>query len=169
MEKGKNVTIADFVVIKEGIDVTLGDNVRISEFTRISSACSIGDHVEIASHCSIAGGGGKIMFTMKGYASLAAGVKIWLSSNDYKNGLVTHSVPGVEEIEGPVTMEKYTGIGSNSVIMPNNHIPEGTVIGALSFVPPNFKFDPWSIYAGCPVRKVGTRDKEQILKPLKNK
>jgi hypothetical protein len=30
--------------------------------------------------------------------------------------------------------------------MPGNHIPEGTVIGALSFVPAGFSFEPWAVY-----------------------
>lgn len=167
MKKGKNVTIADYVVIKHADKVSLGDHVRISEFTRISSECKIGDHVEIASHVGIAGGFGKYVFTMKGYASLASGVKVWLSSNDYKNELVTHSVKKVKEIEGDVTLEKYTGVGTNSVIMPNNHLKEGVVIGALSFVPPYFPFKPWTVYAGCPIREIAKRDKAKVLKPLR--
>jgi acetyltransferase-like isoleucine patch superfamily enzyme len=73
----------------------------------------------------------------------------------------------VKEIEGNVTLEKYTGIGTNSVIMPNNHIPEGVCIGALSFVPSNFKFEPWTVYAGTPIRAVKKRNKENVLKTLK--
>jgi carbonic anhydrase/acetyltransferase-like protein (isoleucine patch superfamily) len=52
--------------------------------------------------------------------------------------------------------------------MPDNHIPEGTVIGALSFVPMRFKFEEWAVYAGCPVKKVGERNKDKVLEPLKN-
>ena len=47
--------------------------------------------------------------------------------------------------------------------MPENHLPEGTVIGALSFVPPRFAFEPWSVYAGIPVRRVGDRDQRSVL------
>ena len=64
--------------------------------------------------------------------------------------------------EGDVLMGDYTAVGTNSVIMPANEIPEGTVIGALSFVPPRFSFEPWSVYAGTPIRKVGDRNRTAV-------
>ena len=100
-------------------------------------------------------------------SSLAAGVRVWLSSNDYVNELVTHSLPQVKEIQGNVTLGNYTGVGTNTVIMPNNDIPEGVAIGALSFVPSNYKFEPWTVYAGRPIRPIKKRNKENILKTLK--
>lgn len=51
-------------------------------------------------------------------------------------------------------MEKYMGIGTNSVAMPNNHIPEGANIGASSFVPSNYQFESWTVYAGRPIRPI---------------
>ena len=166
MKHGKNFTLGEDVIIKKPDLVTAGDNVRISDFCRISSACDIGSDCEIASGTYISGGDGKYTFKMGSYSSLAAGVRVWLSSNDYVNELVTHSVPNVKEIQGDVTLEKYTGIGTNSVIMPNNHIPEGVTIGALSFVPSNYKFEPWTVYAGRPIRPIKKRNKENVLRVL---
>ena len=34
-------------------------------------------------------------------------------------------VPEVKEIQGDVKLGKFTGVGTNSVIMPGNNIPEG--------------------------------------------
>ena len=119
MKHGKNFTLGEYVIIKKPDLMTIGDNVRISDFCRISSACDIGSDCEIAPGTYIAGGDGKYTFKMGECSSLAAGVKVWLSSNDYVNELVTHSVPEVKEIQGNVTLGKYTGVGTNSVIMPN--------------------------------------------------
>jgi acetyltransferase-like isoleucine patch superfamily enzyme len=47
--------------------------------------------------------------------------------------------------------------------MPDNDIPEGTTIGALSLVPTRFSFEPWTVYAGTPVRRVGSRNREKVL------
>lgn len=167
MNVGKNFTLGEYVIIKKPELLTAGDNVRIADFCRISAACSIGSDCEIAPGTYIAGGDGKYTFSMGDYSSLASGVRIWLSSNDYVNELVTHSVPLVKEIQGNVTMEKYTGIGTNSVIMPNNHIPEGVSIGALSFVPSNYEFEPWTVYAGRPIKPIKKRNKENIMQTLK--
>ncbi len=167
MKNGKNFVLGDYVIIKKPDLVETGDNVRISDFCRISSACEIGSDCEIASGTYISGGDGKYKFKMGSYSSLAAGVRVWLSSNDYVNELVTHSVPNVKEIQGDVVLGKYTGIGTNSVVMPNNNIPEGVSIGALSFVPSNYKFEPWTVYAGRPIRPIKKRNKENVLKVLK--
>lgn len=163
---GKEFELGEYVILKKPELLTIGDHCRIADFCRISSKAEIGDYSEIAPYTSIAGGGGKYKFVMKGFSSLSAGVKIWLSSNDYVNELVTHAVPNVREIMGNVIMEKYTGIGANSVIMPNNHIPEGVTIGALSFVPENYKFEEWTVYAGTPIKPIKKRNKEQVLKVL---
>ena len=50
--------------------------------------------------------------------------------------------------------------------MPQNKIPEGTVVGALSFVPPAYVFEPWSVYAGTPIRLIGKRNREKILQQI---
>lgn len=167
MKTGYNFTKGEYVIIKKPDLMKIGNNVRIADFCRISAACDIGDDCEIAPGTYIAGGDGEYKFTMGSYSSLSSGVRVWLSSNDYVNELVTHSVPLVKEIQGNVTLGKFTGVGCNSVIMPNNNIPEGVVIGALSFVPSNYKFEPWTVYAGCPIRPIKKRNKENILKTLK--
>ena len=161
---GKEFELGEYTLLKKPHLLTVGDHCRIADYCRISCEANIGDYVEIAPYASIAGGGGKHSFTMKGFSSLSSGVKIWLSSNDYVNELVTHAVPNVREIMGNVIMEKYTGVGANSVIMPNNNIPEGVVIGALSFVPSNYKFEPWTVYAGCPIRPIKKRNKENNIR-----
>ena len=96
---------------------------------------------------------------MEDFSGLGGGVRIWLQSNDYANSLISTKA----QITGDVTMKKYSGIGCNSVIMPNNIIPEGSVIGANSFVPPNFPFEEWSVYVGNPIRKIKDRNKESVM------
>lgn len=166
MKTGKDFVLGEYVVLKKPDSLEAGDNVRIADFCRISSACQIASNCEIAPGTYIAGGGDKYRFKMGEYSSLASGVRVWLSSNDYVNELVAHNVPHVKEIEGDVILEKYTGVGTNSVIMPDNHIPEGVTIGALSFVPSRFKFEPWTVYAGRPIRMIKKRNKENILKTI---
>ena len=48
--------------------------------------------------------------------------------------------------------------------MPSNDIPEGTTIGALSFVPTAFAFEPWTVYAGIPIRRISARDRDAVLR-----
>ncbi len=144
----------------------IGENSVIDDFCYFSTKIKIGKNCHIANGCSI-GGGQSYQFTMGDFSSISAGVKIWCQSNDFTNDLVilniNHEMIGDNPIKGDVTMGKMSGIGSNSVVMPNNNIPDGTVIGALSFVPPNFKFEQWSIYAGIPIKFIKKRNKKNIL------
>jgi acetyltransferase-like isoleucine patch superfamily enzyme len=111
-------------------------------------------------------------FTLGDFCSLSSGVKIWCVSDDFANDIVCIVPPGAGEIkraliQGDVTMGDYTAVGSNSVVMPGTDVPEGTVIGALSFVPARSKLEPWSIYAGAPVRRVGDRNRVAVLDQAK--
>jgi acetyltransferase-like isoleucine patch superfamily enzyme len=94
-------------------------------------------------------------------------VKIWCVSDDYANDLITIIPDGAGPIKehlivGDVTFGDCTAVGSNTVVMPGNHVPEGTSIGALSFVPPQFPFEPWAVYAGIPLRRVADRNRDAV-------
>jgi acetyltransferase-like isoleucine patch superfamily enzyme len=148
----------------------LGAGSIVDDFCYLSTRIRIGRHCHVASSCSIAGGK-EGLFVLGDYSSLSSGVKVWTSSDDFTHDLVmivpeefgeikTHS------IRGDVVMGSLTGVGANSVVMPDNRIPEGTVIGALSFVPSQFEFEPWTVYAGTPIRRIKARDREGVLAQL---
>lgn len=149
----------------------IGIHSIIDDFCYISTQFVIGDFVHIASNCTIAGGN-KVKFTHMGFGSLASGVKVFCGTDDFVNDLAVVLPKELCEIKdhiryGNVLLSKYVTVGANSVIMPNNYIPEGTCIGALSFVPSNFDFEPWSIYAGYPKLKlIKKRNKENVLKQV---
>jgi len=31
-------------------------------------------------------------------------------------------------------------------------------------VPPQFEFEPWSVYAGCPVKRIRERDRDEVMR-----
>ena len=144
----------------------IGDYSIVDDFCYISTRVRIGICSHVASGCSIAGGPAH-QFTLGDFSSLSSGVKIWCVSDDFANDIVCILPDGAEDVKahlitGDVTFGHYTAAGSNAVVMPDNHIPEGTVIGALCFVPARFRFEPWSVYAGVPARKVGERNRTAV-------
>ena len=142
----------------------IGDFSIVDDYCYFSTRIAIGQCSHIATGCSIAGGVGR-QFTLGDFCSLSAGVRIWCTSNDFANDLVALLPAGVDpihQIEGDVALADYTGVGANSVVMPGNVVPDGTVMGALSFVPPHFAFEPWSVYAGSPIRLVGRRNRDNV-------
>lgn len=142
----------------------VGDNSIVDDFGYFSTRVEIGVGCHVASGVTIAGGKDRL-FKLGDYSGVASGVRIYCTSNDYVNELVT--IGGSSALEGDVIFENYTGVGANTVVLPNNVIPEGTVIGALSFVPANFKFEPWSVYFGNPLRYIMPRNRDTVLEQVR--
>lgn len=152
----------------------VGEHSVIDDFSYFSTKVKVGKCSHIASGCSIAGGK-ELQFTLGDYSSLSSGVKVWCASDDFTNDIVTIIPPQVLKIigkvknnfiTGDIRIGNFTAVGANTVIMPANNIPEGTVIGALSLVTPNYKFKPWSVYAGIPVRFIKKRNRKNVLRQV---
>ncbi len=150
----------------------VGEGSIVDDFCYFSTRVKVGRYSHVASGCSVAGGA-QHEFRLGDFSSLSSGVKIWCGSDDFVNDVVTIIPPEWGDKvkdhfkEGDVVLDDYTAVGANSVVMPDNHIPEGTVIGALSFVPAGFRFKPWTVYAGVPIRAVKPRNKVNVLRQVK--
>ncbi|MDF1663210.1 MAG: hypothetical protein P1V97_15650 [Planctomycetota bacterium] len=146
---------------------TIGLGSIIDDFCYFSTQLSIGRFCHIANGVSIAGGRDQ-RFSLGDYSSVSAGVKIWCASDDFVRDMACLTPPELSyprhSIMGDVEIGALTIIGSNAVIMPQQKIPEGVTIGALSFVPANFSFEAWHVYAGVPIRKLKARDKDEVRK-----
>lgn len=146
----------------------VGEDSIVDDFCYFSTRVTIGRCSHVANGCSV-GGGGARQFVLGDFSSLSAGVRIWCTSDDFVNDLVALVPSGVADpkehlIIGDVHIGAYTAIGANAVVMPGNSVPEGTTVGALSFVPPRFDFEPWSVYAGVPIRRVASRNRDAVLR-----
>jgi acetyltransferase-like isoleucine patch superfamily enzyme len=158
--------ISTSIRVRHPESFVVGEDSIIDDFCYFSTKVRVGRCSHIASGCTVAGGADR-QFTLGDFSSLSSGVRVWCASDDFARDLVTIIPAGVADpkrhvIAGDVVFEDYTAVGANSVVMPANVIPEGTVIGALSFVPPKFAFQPWSVYAGVPLRRVGERDRAAV-------
>jgi acetyltransferase-like isoleucine patch superfamily enzyme len=144
----------------------VGEASIIDDFCYFSTQVRIGRFCHIANGVSIAGGRER-RFILGDFSSISAGAKIWCSSDDFVRDMACLAPPGLEyprhTIAGDVQIDELTIVGSNAVIMPSQHIPIGVAIGALSFIPPQFDFRPWSVYAGIPIRLIRPRDKKSVL------
>ncbi len=170
---GKEPILSENIRIRHPQYFSVGEYSIIDDFSYFSTKVRVGNYSHIASGCSIAGGPER-QFVLGNYCSLSSGVKIWCASDDFVNDVVMILPAGVEKegvikdhfIAGDVTLGDYTAVGANSVVMPYNHIPEGAVIGALSFVPPKFPFKAWEVYAGIPIRRIKKRNKQNVLRQV---
>lgn len=164
--KAKSI-ISKMIRCRHPQDFEVGEGSIIDDFCYFSTKVKVGRFSHVANGVSV-GGGGDMSFRLGDYSSVSAGVKIWCRSDDFRCDLSLMPPAGYEadkkNVEGDVSIAEACIVGSNTVIMPNNDIPEGVAIGALSFVPSNFSFKPWTLYAGIPIREIRSRDREEALR-----
>ena len=164
LKRGFNVTIWPGAKIISSEIISLGNNVIIDDFVFLMGGrkTEIGDYVHIASFASITGGGELIMGDFSG---LSSGVRVFTGHEDYKGSHLTNPCvpePYRHAHRSFVHIGKHAVVGANSVILAGVTIGEGVAIGAGSLVTRDCK--PWTIYAGVPVKEIGKRDKENMLK-----
>lgn len=159
---GQNVRVHSSANIYGLQNIQLGDNSRIDDFTLIvaTGELSIGNHVSIHSHCFI---GSKYGVELGNFTTLAPGVKIFSSSDDYSGEFMTGptvSTAFVGGKKGKVATGEHVIIGAGSVILPSVTIFDGVSVGSLSLVKEDLP--EWSIYAGVPARRIRSRDRDLL-------
>ena len=165
---GNNLQIKKSVKFFFSKNITIGDNVRIEDFSIITGRgkIKIGDYVQISSHCCLLG---KYGIEIGSYVTFAPGVKIFSATDDYHGNYVYTSFlkkkKFKEKIRGKVIIKDYVIVGANSVVMPKLTIKEGVAIGALSFV--NKSLEDWHIYYGSKIKK-GKKRSKKFLKKIKS-
>jgi len=158
---GKETMIYDFCKIAKPEVVEVGDFCKLDDFVFINGGegIKIGNYTHIASFSSIFGGGS---FECGEYVGVSQRVGLITGTNDYKLGMhMTAAAPPDEQgyYHSHIKIEDDVIIFNDcSLLAPEGKpliIGEGAVIGANSFI--NKDIEPWSIVAGTPAVKIGTR------------
>jgi acetyltransferase-like isoleucine patch superfamily enzyme len=160
---GKNVQLSRRCSIYGASRISIGNNVRIDDFTVISAGMEgieLGSHIHISPFCSMQGNG-KII--MEDFSGLSSRVSIYSSNDDYFGNFLTNpTIPapftGVKS--APVILKKHALVGSGAVLLPKTILNEGTVIGALSLV--KGECEAFYIYKGNPAQKVMERSRKLL-------
>lgn len=162
-------------IISENCRIRNPDHFNVGEYSIIDDFCYFSTRIEIGRFCHIAAnctisGGAHLLFKLGDYSGVSTGVRIFCATDDFIQDIV-NIIPaefsGIKTpIQGDVVMERLTGIGANTVVMPGTHIPEGAIIGAQCFVPLNFQIKPWCVYTGNPLKMIMPRNKKNVLKQV---
>jgi len=168
---GSNVLISRKASIYSPENITIGDNVRIDDFTILSASggsIEIKNHIHIASFCNLIGKGGIVM---DDYSGLSSRVSLYSATDDFSGNYLIG--PTMEEscinvTTGLVVISKYATVGTSSTVFPNVTMGEGSILGSHSFA--NKNLVPWNVYLGCPAKRLMKR-KSGLLKlvPLMEK
>jgi galactoside O-acetyltransferase len=162
---GDNVKIDSSVKIINPKNVHIGNNVRIDAFCFLSAQhqITIGDNVHISLFSQLGASGGNI--TLENFTGISSRVSLFTTTDDYSEGHLTN--PTIPDIfknvsSGPIVLKKHAIVGCGSVLMPNVILNIGCSVGALSFV--NKSVPEFTIVSGNPVRLIGYRNKDKLLK-----
>ena len=136
----------------------------IDDFSYISNnSFSLGSFSHIGPNCCFAGG--RYDLEIGNHVTIASHVSIYCESNNFSKDLVTlySNYLNDDKIIGKVQIGNYCGVGSHSIILPNNKIPDGVSIGAFSLVPSRFVFEEYTYYSGIPIKPKKKKEKEKII------
>ena len=132
-----------------------GENLNIHEGVRVRNIdnLSIGNNVALGPNNFIQAAGGVIIGND---VLFGPDVKIWSANHRFSDSDKPVSAQGY--IYKKVVIGNNVWIGSNAFIMPGAKIGDGCIISAGSVVAGR-KIPPFTILAGNPARKIGTRKK----------
>lgn len=161
---GKNVRVGRSVTMVGLGNVSIGNNVRIDDFSIIVASrgfLDIHDNVHIGGNSQLTCAGG---LTIKNWSGCSSGCRIFTESDDYTGrwlnaGLTVPAPLNASKYAlastGPIVFEKYVVLGTNSVVLPNCVLGEGAAVGALSLVTKSL--EPWGVYFGSPAKRIKNR------------
>ncbi len=159
---GHDVQISSRASIYGIPNITIGDNVRIDDFTVISasSPMTIGSYVHIATHCTIIG---REELVLEDFSAVATGSRVLTATDDFSGAaLIGPTIP--EEYRnvfyGKITIGRYVIVGANCLLLPESNLMEGVAVGACSLV--KGTLEPWGIYGGVPASLIKPRKKDLL-------
>lgn len=159
-EFGEDVLIGRYAILYSPEKLSLGNHVRIDDFTIVSGKVTLKNYIHISQFCGLYGGDEGIL--MEDFSGLSSKCSIYAVSDDYTGASMTNPMvpakykPG--SVSKPVRIEKHAIIGCNSVVLPGVTVAEGTAVGSMSLC--NKSTEAWAMYVGIPAKKKGERRRD---------
>jgi acetyltransferase-like isoleucine patch superfamily enzyme len=140
-----------------GENFAYGDNCRIDSFVKIElgEKTSFGDCVHVASGAHIGIGGGVLV--VGSHVTIASGVRVLTGSNTTDGMSMSAVSPASMQARSKdtTTLDDYSFIGVNAVVLPGVTVGRGAVVAAGAVVTKDVQ--PCTIVAGTPAVQIGYR------------
>ncbi len=146
---GQNVKLAKFINL---YGCSIGDNTKIGAFVEIQKGASVGKNCKVSSHTFVCEG-----VEIKDNCFIGHGV-VFINDNHPRAVNESGQLESEKDWQHRfvrTVVENNVAIGSNSTILGNIQIGEGSLIGAGSVVTKNVP--PQEIWAGNPARRLAKR------------
>lgn len=150
--------LADIEPSERGTRIVIEKGVMIDSFVKIKPAGGTGDIIigrnsYINSGCVLYSGNG---ISIGEDVLIAANCTLAPVNHEYRSRHQSIKEQRFMESRGGIVIEDDVWIGANSVILDGAILRKGCVVGANSLV--TGELEPYTIYVGSPVKKVGVRD-----------
>lgn len=137
-------------------EMRLGNNLEGGRFIELTTECGgaleIGDNCFIGNNCkidtgvsSIGIGDNCLIAEQVSIRSTNHGITVGTNMRDQRNTVM------------PIEIADDVWIGRGVAVLSGARIPHGCIIGANSVVLKKSKLETNCVYAGCPVKKIGSR------------
>lgn len=137
--------------------VQIAKTARVDSYTKIEGGkgVKIGEHVHIASFSHINIGGGETIF--EDHSGCSSGVRIASAHPDLSYLYISSAEPSEfhHVLYHRTRICAFAVIFAGAIILPGRTVGEGAVVAAGAVVVEDVA--PWTIVAGNPARKIGTR------------
>ena len=148
---GNDVRISKKASIYTPEKISLGNHVRIDDFSILSGDIEIGNYVHISAYVCLYG---KFGIKIGNFCGCSPRTTIFSATDDFSGKyMISPLVPDeyTNLDRGRVILEDFSQLGANSIVMPNVIIHMGAVCGAFSFVKKDL--DEWSINTWITTKK----------------
>ncbi|RYZ30558.1 MAG: hypothetical protein EOO10_02380 [Chitinophagaceae bacterium] len=150
---GSDVFISPNVEIRRPHLTTIGSHVAIDSGFYCTTALEIGDYVHISPYVTCIGGENGLLI-LKGFNNVMAGARIICVSDRFDDsGLFGAMIPAKylgKRVSGPITLEPFSNIGTNSVVLPGSTLRTGVLLAVGSVLMGDT--EPWTVYKGNPAK-----------------
>ena len=160
LKYGKNVHIANDVIIHNPSNIFIGDNVRIDTQCVLiagkNTFIRIGNNIHISAGCYYYGNSGDI--TLEDYTCTSARCTLYTGNDDYTEGYMTNSTveDRFKKIKvGNILIKRHVVVGCYTVILPGVTLEYATSVGAHSLI--NKSSDPFTVIGGIPAKFIKER------------
>ena len=165
---GDDVIIDSDTVFKRKEHCKIGNHVAIDKGFYCTTKLEIGNYVHISPYVTCIGGKfGE--FIVKGFNNIMAGARIVCGSDRFDDsGLFGAMIP--DELKGtqiikPITMEEFSNIGTNAVVLPGSILRKGVLLTAGSLLLGDT--EEWGVYKGNPAVLVKKINGDKIIENAK--
>ena len=141
-----------------------GTMVAIDSGFYCTTGLELGSYIHIGPHVSCIGGENETL-VVKGFNNIMAGSRIICASDRFDgSGLFGAMIPAHlkgRQMTGGVTMEEFSNLGTNSIILPGSILRRGSLLTAGSLLMGDT--EEWGVYKGNPAVLVKRINSEKIL------